>query len=61
MSIVLAGVAVGAALACPAHMLWRMRRGKPGRCLPMHPRADAVAKRQAHLAKDLARVAARRG
>jgi len=32
MSTGLVLLTVGAGLACPAHMLWRMRRGKPAAC-----------------------------
>ncbi len=57
MGTVLLGVAVVAALACPVHMCWRMRRGAAGGCLPSSARGDdatAVAERQAVLSEHLA-------
>jgi len=56
----LAIVALGAGLACPVHMLWRMRRGRRGCCEPVAAHATGLQARQARLAQDLARLAATR-
>jgi len=45
-----------AVAACPAHMLWRMRRGESGGCLPARRRGEDVTVRQARLAERVARV-----
>lgn len=50
-------VALAVGLACPAHMLWNMRRGKRGCCAPAVDDAAALRERQARLAEDLARSA----
>jgi hypothetical protein len=56
MSIVLASAAALAALACPAHMLWRLRRGHGAGCLPGRIAESDVQQRQRRLARDLARL-----
>ena len=55
----LAIVALGAGLACPAHMLWRVRRGRRSGCAPA-AHATGLQERQARLAQELARLAAAR-
>jgi hypothetical protein len=57
VTIVAAAVALAAALACPAHMLWRMRRGHEPGCLPLRRPIEQLADRQARLARELARLA----
>jgi hypothetical protein len=57
----LAAVAAAAALACPAHMLWRMRRGHERGCLPSRRRTEQLADRQARMAHELDRLANHRG
>jgi hypothetical protein len=61
VTAVLAAIAVVAALACPAHMLWRMRRGRERGCLPPRRPAEQLADRQARLAHELDRLANHRG
>lgn len=62
MSTVLVAVAVLAAVACPLHMWWSYRRGRPG-CIPMgKPREgklDNVRSAQQTLERSIAEVAAR--
>jgi hypothetical protein len=58
-TIVLA-VAVAVALACPAHMLWRMRRGRQASCMPPRDDANAISRRQARLAEEVDRLTAGR-
>jgi hypothetical protein len=57
VTTVLAAVGVAAALACPAHMLWRMRRGHEPGCLPARRPTEQLADRQARLARELDRLA----
>ncbi len=56
MTTALLIVAIAAALTCPLHMLWAMRRGKRPLCCP--PRrtsdADALRERQRALAAQIA-------
>ena len=55
-------VAVVGALACPAHMLWRSRRGEKGCCgPPERARGDSLADRQQLLARRVEELGARRG
>lgn len=61
MTTGLAALVVVIALACPAHMLWRMRRGRPASCLPVPRAADELRRRQAELAERIARTGAERG
>ncbi len=61
MTTALAALVLVAALTCPAHMLWRMRRGKPARCPPTGGGADDVRARLARLGEDVARTDAERG
>ncbi len=61
MSTVLALAVTAAALACPLHMLWRLRRGQRGACVPPGRRVDELADCQAQLADDVARLARDRG
>jgi hypothetical protein len=62
MSIAVVAVAVLVAVACPLHMWWSHRRGKPG-CVPMgrrgRPDRDDVRGRQLALQRSIAEVAAR--
>lgn len=60
MSTVLAVIALGAALACPAHLLWRTRRGQGGGCMPSRQPIEELSERQTRLADDLVRVTASR-
>ncbi len=59
MSTALLVLVVAAALACPLHMLWAMRRGKRAACCP--PRrgddVEALRARQQALAAELTRRA----
>jgi hypothetical protein len=61
VTTVLAAAPLAAALACPAHMLWRMRRGREHGCLPSRRPTDRLADRQARLAQELERLANDRG
>lgn len=61
MTTVLAAVVLVAVLACPAHMLWRMRRGKSPSCAPDLSAVDELGRRQARLAEQVARMGAERG
>ena len=57
MSAVLLAVAVLAGLACPAHMLWRARRGRHSGCITAPADTDEasmVATRQRSLAEQVA-------
>jgi len=56
-----AALVLVAALACPAHMLWRMRRGKSAGCTPTGGAADEVRARLSRLGEDVARAGAERG
>lgn len=50
--------AVLAALACPLHVLWRMRQGGRAGCLPpAREEFEALDRRQRALADELARTA----
>jgi hypothetical protein len=57
MTAVLTFMAVVVALACPAHMLWRTRRGHGAACAPSRRRVEELGDRQARLAEDVARLA----
>jgi hypothetical protein len=61
VTTVLAAVVLVAVLTCPAHMLWRVRRGRSASCVPGLGAADEVRRRQARLAEQVARVGAERG
>lgn len=61
MTTLLVAVVLVAVLACPAHMLWRMRHGKSASCLPSSREGDDVRARQAQLARQVARARAERG
>ena len=61
MTTALAALVLVAALTCPAHMLWRMRRGKSARCLPTAGGADDMRARLARLGEDVGRAEAKRG
>ncbi len=61
MTTTLALLALLVVLACPAHMLWRMRRGQAAGCLPAPDGAEDVRARQVQLAEQVARVRAERG
>jgi hypothetical protein len=62
VSIVLVAVAVLAGVACPLHMWWSHRRGRPG-CMPAGKRSegklDSVRSAQQTLERSIAEVAAR--
>lgn len=45
MTTVILAVAAAAGLACPAHMWWRMRRGKRAACCPATAGEDGAAVR----------------
>ncbi|MHB8243181.1 MAG: hypothetical protein ACYDHN_14475 [Solirubrobacteraceae bacterium] len=63
MSTVLVAVAVLAGIACPLHMWWSHRRGRPG-CMPASNRSegefDSARSAQQTLERSIAEVAARR-
>lgn len=61
MTTVLLVIAVAAALACPAHMLWQRRRGKSAGCLPAADAAETLRRRQGRLAEQLAELRRQRG
>ena len=61
MTTALAALVLVAALTCPAHMLWRMWRGKSAGCIPTGGGAGDVRARLARLRKDVARAGAERG
>lgn len=61
MTTVLVAAVLVAVLACPAHMLWRMRRGQSVGCLPSSEEADGVHARQTELARQVGRARAERG
>jgi hypothetical protein len=42
MSTVVFAAGAVAALACPAHMLWQMRRGRRASCMPAQPQENSV-------------------
>jgi hypothetical protein len=54
-------VAAVLALACPAHMLWRMRRGRSPGCVPGGDAAESLQRRQAELTERVARAREQRG
>jgi hypothetical protein len=59
MSAVVFAVAAGAAVACPAHMLWQMRRGRRAMCGPapsQHDDVAAVRRRQGDLDARIAKL-----
>jgi hypothetical protein len=62
VSIVLVAVAVFAGVACPLHMWWSHRRGRPG-CIPVgksrEGNLDSVRSAQQTLERSIAEVAAR--
>ena len=62
MSTALVAVAVLAGIACPLHMWWSHRRGRPG-CMPAGNRSkgelDGVRSAQQTLERTIAEVAAR--
>ncbi|MDP9260090.1 MAG: hypothetical protein M3Q31_26540 [Actinomycetota bacterium] len=61
MTTVIAAFVFVVVLACPAHMLWQMGRGKSASCAPGRSAVDEVGQRQAQLAEQVARMAAERG
>jgi hypothetical protein len=61
VTTLLAALVLVTVLACPAHMLWRMRRGQSAGCLPSSEEADSLHARQAQLARQVARARAERG
>jgi hypothetical protein len=61
VSAVLPVLALVAGLACPAHMLWRMRRGRAAGCMWSRHPVDDVSARHARLADELARLSSDRG
>ncbi len=60
MSTVFAAVVLAAALACPAHMWWRHRRGADPCCLPSTgtPDPEDLRARQRVLSRQLAALTA---
>jgi hypothetical protein len=62
VSIVLVAVAVFAGVACPLHMWWSHRRGRPG-CIPVGKHSegnlDSVRCAQQTLERSIAQVAGR--
>jgi hypothetical protein len=62
VSIVLVAVAVLAGVACPLHMWWSHRRGRPG-CMPVgkpgEGQLDSVRSAQQTLERSITEVAAR--
>jgi hypothetical protein len=61
MTTALLVVAVAAALACPAHMLWRMRRGRGASCAPSRESADSGSELRARQRALAARIEQLRG
>jgi hypothetical protein len=61
VSAALAVTVAAVALACPAHMLWRMRRGRHAGCMPARVTADEVSQRQTRLAEQVERLSGGRG
>ena len=64
MNTVLLAVVAGAAVACPVHMLWQMRRGRGATCGPAPSREHdlaAVRRRQRDLEARIAEVSTLNG
>jgi hypothetical protein len=64
MSTVVLAVVAAAVLACPVHMLWRMRRGRGTTCGPAASREHdvaAVRRRQRDLAARIAELSVQNG
>jgi hypothetical protein len=61
VTTVFVALVVVAVLACPAHMLWSLRRGKSAGCLAGRHGAEDLAARQARLAQRVAQVRRVRG